>query len=536
MSSTAAARPGPSATAYDVVIVGAGINGAAIARELAFSARRVLLIDQDDVGSGTSAASTRLIHGGLRYLEYAELSLVYESLHERERLLKSAPHLVEPLGLYLPLYAGGQRKPWEIAVGMQLYDCLSLGKSLPRHRMLSRAAMLEALPGLAADGLVGGAHYFDAQARFPERLVLENVIDAVEHGAELATYTRATDIRVDDGAVSGVGWQDRAGRQGFAAAPIVINAAGPWVDRVLDRVEPRPLMGGTKGSHLIVTPFNGAPAEAVYTEATDGRPFFIVPWNGLYLIGTTDERYAEDPGEACISDAEFAYLVESTQRVFPGAADLAERVCYTHAGVRPLPYTTGGKTGAITRRHIIHRHPGADGLYSIIGGKLTTHRALAEDVLKRLRRRVAELPRRSPTRDARLPGAASAAERDELLAESTAVLGAEQAGRLWRVYGARLAAIVDAARRSKALAAPVGPAAACLACELVHAFDAEWATSLVDVLQRRCMAGLDADFGLRTAPAAAQCLLELGVFDRERAERELADYRRYARRFRPRAL
>jgi glycerol-3-phosphate dehydrogenase len=533
MSFAAAVRPGPE---YDAIVIGAGINGAAIARELALCAQRVLLLDQHDLGSGTSAASTRLIHGGLRYLEFGELSLVRESLHERERLLRSAPHLVEPLGIYLPIYAGGRRPKWQIRAGMWLYDLLSSGKSLPRHRMLGRDAMLRDLPGLDGEGLVGGAFYFDAQVCFPERLTLENVKDAVMHGADLATHTPAILVDVDDGRVRGVAWRDRDGQDGYSSAPIVVNATGPWVDSLLGGISDRPLIGGTKGSHLIVEPFDGAPSAAVYTEAaSDGRPFFIVPWNGRYLIGTTDERYAGDPDDALISDHELEYLVAETARLFPGVADLERRVLYTQAGVRPLPFTSGRKTAAITRRHLIRRHRSARGLYSIVGGKLTTHRALAEDFLKRLRQRVPGLPAASPSRDARLPGALRGAERDALLADLSAAFGADQAMRLWRIYGAAARDVLAAAHGSPELARVVGPTSRCLVAELVHGFEREWAATLIDVLQRRCMAGLDADFGLRTAPAAAECLVRLGLMDSGRAEREVADYRRYARRFRVRA-
>lgn len=518
----------------DVVIIGAGINGAAIAREAALSGLEVLLLDAADAGGGTSAASTRLIHGGLRYLEHGELGLVYESLHERERLLERAAHLVEPLALYLPLYAAGRRKRWQIRAGLTLYDWLSVGSALPRHRMLGRDEMLEHVPGVAQPGLLGGARYFDAQARFPERLVVENIVDAVEHGAQLATYSPATEISFAAGRVTGVRWRRRDGHSAFASATTVINAAGPWVDRVLGPLGDARLVGGTKGSHVVVAPFPGAPPAAVYTEAaSDGRPFFVVPWNGLYLIGTTDERYEDDPGAAVIDGAELEYLSAETERVFPGAAPLRSRLLYTQSGIRPLPYRPGGETGAITRRHVIHAHPRAAGLYSIVGGKLTTHRALAEDVLGRLRRDGARVPRRSPSRDRDLPGHVSPADCDALLERAGAVVGAAQARRLWRIYGGRSAAIVDRAAASTELAMTLGPGTPTLVAELVHAVENEWATHLTDILQRRCMSGLDADFGRVSAPEAARWLQRLGLWDHARAEQELADYAAYRRRHVP---
>jgi glycerol-3-phosphate dehydrogenase len=520
-----------AAASYDLIVIGGGINGAAIAREAALSGQRVLLLEKTDLGAGTSAASTRLIHGGLRYLEHGELGLVHESLGERERLLRLAPHLVRPLELCLPLYRSSRRPPWQLRIGLSLYDLLSLGKSLPRHRMLGRAATLERLPSLRQDGLVGAAAYFDAQLRYPERLVLENVIDAVGAGAQVETQALARRVRVEHGRVSGVDWE-RDGHEHFAAAGIVVNAAGPWVDDLAADFAERRLIGGTKGSHLVLRPFPGAPSTALYAEAvSDGRPFFVIPWNDLYLIGTTDERFDGDPAAALPSRQEFDYLVSETERLLPSSAGLADRVCYVQAGVRPLPSTAGVSTSAITRRHLIEAHTQARGLYSIVGGKLTTHRALAVDVMRRLRRELGT-PRGSPTAERALPGALAGRERTALLDALSARVGPAQAERLWSVYGGRAALLLADIERSAELAQAVGPGSPIFVAELVHGIEREWARTLVDLLQRRCMAGLDAHCGLEMAPAAADWLFRLGLWDKRGAEAELAAYRAHARRFR----
>ena len=516
---------------YDLIVIGAGINGAAIAREAVLSGLSVGVFEQDDLGSGTSATSTRLIHGGLRYLEHAEFSLVFESLAERERLLRTAPHLVEPLGIYLPVYAGAKRKRWQVGAGMLLYDVLSAGKSLPKHRMLGRAELLKCLPALRRQHLLGGAYYYDAQVRFPERLVVENLLDAAEHGCSVKTHTRVLEILRDRGRVSGVKWRESGGASGEAHAPLIVNAAGPWVDTVLRGVSGRRLIGGTKGSHLILRAFPGAPGAAIYVEAqSDGRPFFIVPWNGLYLIGTTDERFEGEPGSAGIDPTELAYLLEETQRVLPDAAGLAEHVAYTQAGIRPLPHRVKGATGAITRRHLVHVHRDPAGLISVVGGKLTTHRALACDVLRRLRRHHDGLPRRSPTRDRPLPGGAET--RDTVLAVLCASVDAPQAERLWRVYGARAAVVLERVLQSPELGRLAVPGSQVMVAELVHAIENEMAHSLVDILHRRCMAGLDADFGWRLARPAAECLLRLGYWDRARVDAELESFQAHAARHR----
>jgi glycerol-3-phosphate dehydrogenase len=513
---------------YELIVVGAGINGAAIAREAAVAGYKVLLVERGDIACGTSSASSRLIHGGLRYLEHFELGLVYESLRERERLLELAPHLVEPLELCIPVYRGARRKRWQVGMGLALYDLLSAGKSVPNKRLFDRDELLAHMPGLSPDGLVGGASYYDAQVRYPERLVLENVRDAVAHGAVVSTYTRVTGVRVERGRAVGVDWQSVRGT-GVARAPLIVNAAGPWVDDVLGSIRHTRLIGGTKGSHIVVPPFAGAPRVGVYVEASaDHRPFFILPWNELLLIGTTDERYEGDPGAAGIDAHERAYLAGETARVFPGAAGIAERVLYTHTGVRPLPYQPRGAEGAITRRHIVRRHRAARGLYSIVGGKLTTHRALAEDVLAKLRHELPRPPTGPGTRARPLPGTLAAAEHAALLSELSARFGERRAQRLLRVYG-KFAADVAALAARPELEEPLG-ASGVLTAEIVHALEKEWATSLEDFLHRRCMAGLDADFGLDAAPAAADALVRLGIWDAARAADELAAYRELAAR------
>jgi glycerol-3-phosphate dehydrogenase len=515
---------------FDLIVIGGGINGAAIAREASLSGVSVLLLERDDFCAGTSAASTRLIHGGLRYLEHAEFSLVRESLAERERLLTTAPHLVRPLEIFLPLTRASRRGRLTIGLGMWLYDLLSIGKSLPRHRMLSRAALLDAMPGLNQQALLGGAAYYDAQVRFPERLVLEIALDAAAHGATLATHTVASELLVDAGQIQGVAFEV-AGRKGVARAPVVVNAAGPWVDAVLGPLQTTRLIGGTRGSHLVALPFSDAPAHAVYAEAaSDGRPFFVIPWNGLYLIGTTDERYDGAPEAASISGDEFEYLIAETRRLFPGARDLRQRICYTYAGVRPLPSTAGVRTGAITRRHLIKAHPSIRGLYSIIGGKLTTHRSLAVDCLRHLRS-VLPTPAASPTAERPLPGALLPDERDAMLDEIGRSVGGATALRWWHTYGGKSRQLFGLAAASPELLRRIGPESDVVVGELVYALEHEQARTLADLIQRRTMAGLQADFGQLSAPLAADSLVRLGIWDQHRAAEEVSAFLAWSRRF-----
>jgi glycerol-3-phosphate dehydrogenase len=380
---------------FDVIIIGAGINGAGIARDAAMRGLKVLLIDKGDLGAATTSASTRLIHGGLRYLEHFEFGLVRESLREREILLKIAPHLVKPLAMTIPIYKQSKRGRLTIRAGMILYDLLSWGKSLPRHRMLSRAETLDRWPGLNPEGLLGSALYYDAQVEFPERLVLENVLSAREFGAEVLTYTRVTRLAVADGKVSGVEFVGEDGQRQFAEAGVVVNAAGPWIDLVLERapVKSPKLIGGTKGSHIVVPPFPGAPADAIYLEArSDGRPLFIIPWNDLYLIGTTDVRFEGDPDHVRCEPWEIDYLLSETNLALPSAHLTRDDIVYTYSGVRPLPVTSKTDEQSITRRHFIREHPQLPNLLSIVGGKLTTYRSLAEECVDLIFRKLGKDP------------------------------------------------------------------------------------------------------------------------------------------------
>jgi glycerol-3-phosphate dehydrogenase len=423
---------------FDVIVIGAGINGAGIARDAAMRGLKVLLLDKGDIGGGTSSWSTRLIHGGLRYLEHGELGLVRESLRERACLMNIAPHLVRPLEILVPIYKHARRGVWTIRAGMIAYDALSFRKTLPRHRLLSRAETLQQAPGLSGEGLLGAAVYFDAQVEFAERLVVENALSAVEHGATVVTYARVDRFIFEAGEVRGVEFsmvqspmsnvqshirtgsgsdrvlasskvqrpkskvQDEVSRgeegglapalttgshpivRNVATARVVINAAGPWVDRVLAESAGNAtrLIGGTKGSHLIVAPFPGAPDTAIYVEAeTDNRPFFIIPWNGNYLIGTTDIRYDGDLDNVPVESDEIDYLLRETNRVIPKAELTRAHILYTYAGVRPLPFTSDKDEQSITRQHFIRAHPRFDNLFSIVGGKLTTYRSLAEQTV-----------------------------------------------------------------------------------------------------------------------------------------------------------
>ncbi len=522
---------------YDLVIVGGGINGAGIARDAALRGLRVILLEKNDFGSGTTSWSSRLIHGGLRYLEYGEIPLVYESLHERGYLRKIASHLVNRIRINIPIYDRSKRGPLLIRLGMIAYDLLSIRKSLPRHRMLSRDELLQEEPGLNAEGLRGGAQYYDAQVTFAERLVLENVIAAENAGAVVKNYCAVDMIGLEDGTSINVAYVDqKSGEKSRVKGRLVINASGPWVDRVLQTTGTKTarLMGGTKGSHIVVGDFKGAPSDAFYVEAAaDGRPFFIIPWNGQFLIGTTDIRYGRDPDNARASNREIQYLLDETNRVFPGAALTKGDIHFAYAGVRPLPRTRKGPESAITRKHIIKRHRRPlRGIISIIGGKLTTFRHLAEQTVDRVDKKLnAGLPP-CITASAPLPGAIGIDEAREKL-EDYAGLSENGRERVLGIYGGRAALILELAESDPSLSRAIDASRSVLAAEVVFCIRNEFATHLTDLMHRRLMLGLSADQGEEViAAVAAIASAEFG-WNEEQLQEQLNSLRRYNARLNP---
>jgi glycerol-3-phosphate dehydrogenase len=523
-------NPIASANAVDVIIIGAGINGAGIARDAALRGLKVLLLDKSDLASGTTSASTRLIHGGLRYLEHFEFGLVRESLREREILLRIAPHLVRPLPITVPIYKQSKRGPATIRAGMIAYDLLSLTKSLPRHNMLSRAKTLKRLPGLNPEALLGAAVYFDAQIEFAERLVLENILAAQALDAQVCTYTRVAKVLSEGTGVSGVKFVTEDGTTHFSQASVIINAAGPWIDQLLKgaSIESPKLIDGTKGSHVVVPAFSGAPANAVYVEArSDGRPFFIIPWNGNYLIGTTDVRFQDDPDQVRSELWEIDYLLAETNFVFPGACLIREHVLYTYSGVRPLPVTGDTHEQNITRRHFIREHPQLKNLFSIVGGKLTTYRSLAEECVDLIFRKLGRSSPPCMTAKEVLPGAAGFPSFAASFIKEERFAPAIRE-RLLRVYGSRAAEVVQL---NNDLSKPLSKTA--LAAEIVFAFECESAKTLADCLLRRTMIGLNGDLGLNDADAAAEIGKRFLGWSEWRAKREVENYREEVKRFMP---
>jgi glycerol-3-phosphate dehydrogenase len=522
---------------YDVVVVGGGINGAAVARDAAMRGLSVLLLEKEDISHAASAWNSRMIHGGIKYLETYELDLVRESLREREWLLHAAPHLVRPLPFLMPFLERNRRPPWLLRLGMIAYDVLSFDKSLPRHRVLGRDATLEAAPGLRPEEVRGGALFYDAQVAFAERLGVETVVSAHEHGARVLTHRRATRLILSGARVTGVEYRDElTGETAVVRSRVVVNATGPWVDVLLgDLPDHRgPMVGGSKGTHLVVDRFPGVPRHALYYEArADGRPVLVIPWRGRWLIGSTDVRVEGDLEGVRADDVELDYILTETNDLIPAAGLTRADIRFVYTGVRPLPFAEGN-VGRVTRRHIIHDHaPAVEGLLTVIGGKLTTFRSLGEHVVDAVCRKLG-VRRRSTSRAEPLPGGRTASLDTfrEALA-TVARLEPDAAERLVDVYGTRAQGILERARRDPVLAEVVDPRHGVMAAEVVHALETEFARTLTDVLLRRTMVGLDPDVDLEAVLATAEVMARHEGWDAVRTDREVEAYLAVARAARP---
>jgi glycerol-3-phosphate dehydrogenase len=373
---------------YDVIIIGGGVNGAAIARECALGGKRTLLLEQHDFGSGTSSRATRIIHGGLRYLEHGELALVRESLRERELLLRTKPALVHPLRFILAMPRHNNpfslRGPLALRTGLAFYRLLSGKRSEPSAAKQDIATLGHLLDSGQRWTLLD---YEDAQCEFPERLIADWVVEAAGAGAVVRNHIEVLSVEVLNGCATGVRTRDRFTREESRfTATWIINATGPWADHITgsSAIKSGRMIGGVRGSHILVPRFAGAPSAAVYTEATDGRAIFIIPWNGQTLVGTTE--VADDrPSGTAPSAGEVQYLWRSFARVFPKSGLSPSDIIACYAGIRPLPYVAGKDLSGTTRRHFlrVHSDDGAQGLISVIGGKLTTATSLARDCARK---------------------------------------------------------------------------------------------------------------------------------------------------------
>jgi glycerol-3-phosphate dehydrogenase len=529
-----------AAQPVDLLVVGGGITGSGIARDAAMRGLAVGLVDAGDFARGTSSRSSRLVHGGLRYLEHGWLRLVFESSRERAVLLRTAPHLVRPAPFLFPIHAGGRVGRLTLAAGLWLYDALSLFRNVHRHRSYGRRGVRRLEPALRDQGLKGGFVYWDAQCD-DARLTLATVRSAHRHGARVANYAAVTGFEKAAGQIRGVQLQDRVtGESRTLHARVVINATGPWTDRVrrLDEPSAAQLLRPTKGAHVVVPRHRIGHTDAfTLTSPLDGRVMFVLPWGDLSIVGTTDTDVAEVPDDPLADADDVTYLLRSANAYFPSARLNAGDVVAAWAGLRPLldvPGTTS--TAAVPREHRIVEDP--SGLITIAGGKLTTYRSMAAEVVdhaaKRLRRIDGRVVARRAGTDAEpLPGG-EVADLDLLARDLVDEgIGAGVAVALVGRYGSEAVAVANLVRRDAALGEALVLGHPVIAAEVVYQARREMAMTVEDVLVRRThLFHTHAQQAVAAAPRVARLLgRELGWDEREN-ERQAQAYRDEAARMR----
>lgn len=530
----------------DAVVIGGGMAGAGVARDLALRGASVALFEKGDFGSGTSSKSSKLIHGGLRYLELGDFKLVRESLREKRTLERLAPHLIRPLPFLVPVYRGASRGLIKVRLGMWLYDLLTPGKKTDRHRMLRPEAALALEPSVRAENLRGAGYYFDDLLLYPERLCLENALSAARHGARVLNYCQVEAFIPGARGLDGVQVRDLLSGQVHAVgARTIVNCAGPWVDRlrelagVADR-SPR-LLRTTKGIHCLLPRMT---ERAVYLSTQDERMIFVIPWRGFSLVGTTDTDFEGDPDRLWATREEVTYLLDEVAKVLPDKRVAFDNVAYTYAGVRPLSFEPGRPPTEVSREHRVVPE-GVDGrFFSVTGTKLTCFRSLAERVGDLV---MGTLARRQPSRTARLMLDGTDEETGKVearawmdVSEEMAATGLSRASlrMLVETYGRAFPRVLELGRKLPDGFERLCPSNPEIVAQLHHAVREELAVSLQDVLLRRTGIGQSRCQGLDCAEPIAARMAELAGWTRRRLDAELEAYSQHveqSRRFRHRA-
>ena len=546
MSVPANRLAGLDGAALDAVVIGGGMAGAGVARDLALRGASVALFEKGDFASGTSSKSSKLIHGGLRYLELGDFKLVRESLREKKTLERLAPHLIRPLPFLVPIYRGAPRGLITVRIGMWLYDLLTPGKTTERYRVLQPVDALTMEPSVRAEDLRGAGYYFDDLLLYPERLCLENVLSAARHGARAFNYCEVEEFVHGRRGIEGVKVRDLlSGQVQLVRAATIVNCAGPWVDRVramakvADR-SPR-VVRTTKGIHCLLPRMTD---RAVYLSARDERMIFVIPWREFSLVGTTDTDFEGDPDRLWATREEVTYLLEEVAKVLPDKRATFDNVSYTYAGVRPLSFEPGASASKVSRDHKVIPE-GPDGrFFSVTGTKLTCFRSLAEDVGNRVMR---ALGRDQAPRTARLTldGADEEVGKIEArvwmdVSEEMAATGLSRGTlrTLVETYGRAYPRVLELGRKLPDGFERLCPSNPEIVAQLHHALREELAVSLQDVLLRRTGIGQSRCQGLDCAESIAARMAELGGWSRRRLDAELEAYSQHverSRRFRQRA-
>jgi len=509
----------------DLVVIGGGIIGTGIARDASLRGIKTLLIEKEDFGYGTTSRSSRLIHGGLRYLRLLEFHLVRQDLNEREVLLKIAPHLVHPFPFIIPITS----LYYQIAlsIGVRLYDVMASGKSMPSHQHLSRSEALEMEPELEnLEGLRGAILYYDCQAPFTERLGIENVLCAEEHGANIMNHAQLIGFLRDGNDICGIEVQDGlSGEACKVKGRLVVNAAGHWVDCVRDLLHggPASTVRRTKGIHLLTPKLTDT--ALVLFSPVDGRLFFVMPWLGYTFIGTTDTDYQGDLDAVCADKADVAYMLNGLHQVFPKLRE--EDIIYTTAGLRSLVHSGGEKPSDITREHKVLDHKqrdGIKGLISVLGGKITAHRAVAKDVVDMVCRKLG-MEVKCTTAEVPLPGAPAVPKERVVKMAKERGLPVETVMHLADLYGSRFSQVLKLVQGDKRGGQPICRHCPDILAQVEHGVKEEGALTVSDFLLRRSAIGLGSCQGLDAVETVAQEMGRLLGWDKAEQRQQIKAYR-----------
>ena len=462
---------------FDLLVVGGGINGAAISYLAAENGLSVALIDKGDFASGTSSKSSKLVHGGIRYLENLEFDLVAEALKERYIQFKNAPHLVKPLAFIIPVYEGDPRSAWMVNSAVFLYDALAGNFKLGPHRFYSAQELLSQEPSLNPQGLKGGVLYYDAQMD-DARLCLENVLMAAHKGAQAANYVEALSLVKENRKTAGIVAKDILTGQIFEIrAKRVVCALGPWTERIFkeDRTYSKHNVRTTKGIHLV---YKGKIAEhaIVVQSRNDRRIFFVIPWMGNSLIGTTDTDFSGNPDHVTCDKEDVSYLINETQRVFPSVNIDQKNIITTFAGLRPLVHADG-QPSKVSRKHEIETV--ASGVTYVMGGKYTTYRRIAEDCLKKFM-----YLKTRPSLEYPLYGSGVPTESTSEVAADFGVKE-ETVQYLKDKYGMRYLDVLSLTRGDSSLKQELCDCSPAICAQVVYSIEIEMAQNVDDVLTRR---------------------------------------------------
>jgi glycerol-3-phosphate dehydrogenase len=521
---------------YDLLVVGGGVTGTGIARDAALRGFKTALIEKNDYASGTSSKSSRLIHGGLRYLEQFEFALVFEACQERRVLRRIAPHMVSALPFIMPVYAGSVRPYWQIRLGMWLYDCLALFRNVKLHRALDARQLLDMEPMVSPAGLKGGPRFYDCSVD-DARLTLTNALSAARAGAVAVNHTRVTGLLKANGKVCGVQVRDEiTGKEMEVRSKIVAGAAGPWGDSLLkmdDRSTPDNLRP-TKGVHLMVNRDRIGNCNALsYLVQKDGRLMFLIPWGKFSIVGTTDTDYRGRPEDLAVEASDVDYTLDAFNHAFPTVKLTDADIISAYVGLRPLVAENASTESKISREHRIFLPE--SGLITIAGGKLTTYRVMAKQVVDIAEKRLGKdfgirAKQGCVTDHLALEGGAGGGLHAQVVHQVEAAttllnLGDEEASCLLTTYGTGYTRLINLVKSDPALGKRICPTLPYLWAELPHSVRNEMALSLCDFMIRRThIICEDPSQGMDQAPEVAEKMGALLGWSAEEKVRQLAAY------------